>query len=383
MARQPYFLRISLVACAINLMALPGCSDGSTGEAPITPAPLGDPLTWDVKEPGLYTCGHRVLSTTYTPPSLPSRTIEVHVWYPSTAQGEVHTKYHGIFEDTIAYDDLPLAPTSWKAGMPVLVHSHGHMGFAGNSARIMCHFASHGWLAVAPAHLGNLINDTPSKRPLATYIHRPFDIRASLDLVSNLPADDELSGKADLTHVAMSGHSYGTYTTWAIAGAPIDVSSFETRCQAGDLADCTPEQLQALGGDISDARAQIVIPMAGAPTSEFGFANMDTVKVPVLMMSGTLDTSAQPEIFAALTKVDLTWTEFEGGCHQLFGSGNSLLGAPECADLPDEEGFQLVNPWVLGYTRYHVWQDRTEFVKGIVEGTVSSSPKVHYQHKGP
>jgi predicted dienelactone hydrolase len=359
-----------------------GCSDATPPPAK-GPEPLGDPLTWDVTKPGLYTCGHRILQMTYTPPALPSRTIPVEVWYPSTSTDGLHPKYQNVFEDLLAYDDVPLAPTSWKSGMPVLVHSHGYKGFAGNSGRLMCHFASHGWLAVAPAHKGNLINDTPPTLPLDIYIQRPHDIRAALDFIAALPADDELSGKADMTHVAMSGHSFGTYTAWTIAGAPLDMTTFETSCQTGDIADCTPDKLKALAGDLSDPRPSISMPLAGAPDREIGMANFDLAKIPILMMSGSLDLSEQPQIMMAVKNVDLTWVNVENGCHQLYGLGNSVLGDPACQALPDEEGFSPVNPWILAYARYHVWQDRTPFVADLVEAKTSLSPKVMVEHVGP
>jgi predicted dienelactone hydrolase len=371
---------VSLAFVFANL----GCSESPPGKpAPTGPEPLGDPLTYDVTKPGLYTCGHRVLQMTYTPPALPARTIPVEVWYPSTSTDGEHPKYQGVFEDLLAYNDVPLAPTSWKSGMPVLVHSHGYKGFAGNSGRLMCHFASHGWLAVAPAHVGNLINDTPDVLPLDIYIQRPHDIRAALDFIADLPADDELAGKADLGHVAMSGHSFGGYTAWAIAGSPLNIPEFETRCQMGDIADCTPEKMSVLAGDVSETRAKISIPLAGIGRSEIGDDHYDLAKKPVLMMSGTLDESGQNEIMALVKNVDLTWVNVEGGCHQLYGLGNAVLGDPECKVLPDEEGFSLVNPWILAYARYHVWDDRSQFVADLVERKVSISPKVMVEHFGP
>ncbi len=377
------FIRFSsrLLAASFVFANL-GCSDATPAPAP-GPQPLGDPLTYDVTKPGLYTCGHRILQMTYTPPALPSRTIPVEVWYPSTSTDGLHPKYQGVFEDLLAYDDVPLAPTSWKLGLPVLVHSHGYKGFAGNSGRLMCHFASHGWLAVAPAHKGNLINDTPATLPLDIYIQRPHDIRAALDFIDSLPADDELSGKADMTHVAMSGHSFGSYTAWAIAGAPLDMANFETRCQMNDIADCTTEKMNVLAGDLSEPRAKIAMPLAGTANKEIGDAHYDLAKVPVLMMSGSLDISGQDKVITLVKNVDLTWVNVENGCHQLYGLGNSVLGDPACTALPDEEGFSLVNPWILAYARYHVWQDRTQFVADLVERKASLSPKVIVQHAGP
>jgi predicted dienelactone hydrolase len=375
---SPFFRTLAATFVFANL----GCSENAPA-GPTGPQPLGDPLTWDATKPGLNTCGHRILQMTYTPPALPARTIPVEVWYPSTSTDGEHPKYQGVFEDLLAYNDVPLAPTSWKSGMPVLVHSHGFKGFAGNSGRLMCHFASHGWLAVAPAHVGNLINDTPPTLPLDVYIQRPHDIRAALDFIASLPADDELSGKADLEHVAMSGHSFGSYTAWAIAGAPLDTANFESRCMSGDIADCTPQKMAVLAGDVSDPRAKIVMPLAGVPDGEIGNANFDAANVPVLMMSGTLDESGQDQLMTLVKNVDLTWVNVAGGCHQLYGLGNSVLGDPTCTGLPNEEGFSLVNPWILAYARYHVWEDRSQFVADLVERRVSVSPKVTVEHVGP
>jgi predicted dienelactone hydrolase len=342
-----------------------------------------DPLTVDPTTPGPYTCGHRELSTTYSAAGgINARTIPVHVWYPSNATEGDHPVYRNVFPDDHAFEGVPLASPLWKSGLPVLVHSHGHKGFAGNSARLMCHFASHGWLAVAPEHVGNTIGDTPDQRPLAIYLERPLDIRAALDLVAALPKEDPLAGKADLGHVAMSGHSFGTFTAWTIGGAALDAQHFKDACAGGDLAPCSDAEHAALAGDLSDPRPRIIIPLAGAPNSEVG-SGYDSTKVPVLMMDGSLNMVGNDTVWAAATKLDLTWVDVEGGCHQLFGLGNSVLGDPACKALPDEEGFALVNPWVLAYARYHVLDDRSEPVKGLVEGTTSLSPKVHVQHEGP
>jgi hypothetical protein len=102
------------------------------------------------------------------------------------------------------------------------------------------------------------------------------------------------------------------------------------------------------------------------------------------MMSGTLDESGQDKLMTLVKNVDLTWVNVEGGCHQLYGLGNSVLGEdPGCKNLPDEEGFSLVNPWILAYARYHLLADRTQFVADLVERKVSLSPKVMVQHVGP
>ena len=385
MAAPPRVARLLLTTS----LAIGAAACGAGKEATPTPitdagAPV-DPLSWDVTQPGPYTCGHRVLEASYTPPGgLPARTIPVHVWYPSTSTDGDHPHYAGVFTDDHAYDDVPPAPSAFKGDYPVLLHSHGHQGFAGNSARLMCTFASQGWLAVAGEHVGDTLSDAPPKMLLATYIQRPLDDRAALDLVLALPGDDPLAGRADVAHVAMSAHSFGTYDAWVAAGVGFDEAAIRASCTSGDTAACTEAQIGVFTStDLSEKRAQIIVAMAGIERPFFGPTSSYAPRVPVLMMSGTLNPVHNDQIFAAVTKAaDLTWVSVDGGCHQLFGLGNTQLGDPGCAVLQDEAGFALVNPWVLAYARYHVLADRGAEVRGLVEGTTSLSPLVHVQHKG-
>ena len=100
-------------------------------------------------------------------------------------------------------------------------------------------------------------------------------------------------------------------------------------------------------------------------------------------MTGSLNDVGADTLFASVKGVDLTWVDVAGGCHQLYGLGNSVLGDPGCAVLPDEEGFSLVNPFILAVARYHVLDERGDEVKSLTEGTRSLSPKMTFQHEGP
>lgn len=356
---------------------------GGAGGSPDAGPPV-DPATFGVSDAGPYSCGHRVLMTTYTPPAgQPPRTIPVHLWYPSTATDGDHPHYKGIFADDVAWEEGALAPPAWEAGYPVLLHSHGHMGFAGNSHRLMCQFASHGWLAVAPEHVGNTLTDTPDPRPLALWYERPLDMRAALDLVEHLPAGDPLAGKADLTHLGVSGHSFGTYTAWAEGGATYDIDSIKLDCSDGDPGQCDDAGYAVFDTDLSEPRAKAIMPLAGGQSGFFGASGLDSTRVPVLLMTGSLDPVGAGALFANIAGVDLTWADVEGGCHQLYGLGNSVKGADECLALGDEEGFAIVNPYILAFARYHVLGERGAEVKGLVEGTAGLSPRMAWQHKGP
>ncbi len=99
--------------------------------------------------------------------------------------------------------------------------------------------------------------------------------------------------------------------------------------------------------------------------------------------TGRIVTVSNDKIYSSVTKLDIHWAEVEGGCHQLFGLGNTVLGDSECAVLPDEEGFSIVNAWVLAFARYHVLGDRGRGVAGIVEGSARVSPRVRVVQKKP
>lgn len=373
--------------------ALAGCSSAEThaqpdaglpdASAPDAEKPV-DPATFGVTDAGPFTCGHRELMVTYTPPAgQPARTIPVHLWYPSTATDGEHPHYRGIFLDSVAWEEGAAAPPAFEGGYPVLLHSHGYMGFAGNSARLMCHFASHGWVAVAPEHIGNTLVDTPKPLPLAQFYERPLDMRAALDLVTHLPAADPPAGLVDLGHLGVSGHSFGTYTAWAQGGAAFDAAAIQAKCDGGDPGACDAAGLAVFSTDLSEPRAKAIIPMAGGHHDFFGPSGLDAARVPVLLMTGSLDHVGGDTLFNEVTKVDLTWADVENGCHQLYGLGNTLQGGPDCLALPDEEGFAIVNPFILAFARYHVLGERGAEVKGLVEGTAGLSKKMQWHHKAP
>lgn len=354
------------------------------GEAPVTPEPAIDPATFDIDDAGPFQCGHRVLSTTYTPRAGgPSRTLPVHVWYPTTATDGEHSRYRGIFQDPFAWEDAPVAKPAWPTGFPVLLHSHGYMGFAGNSYRMMCHFAMHGWVAIAPEHVGNTLTDTPDPLPLSAFSSRPLDVRAAFDHVVGLPAEDPLAGTLDEARVAVSGHSFGIFTAWALAGASFDRAVIESQCASGKIGSCSDEELAMFDAPLADPRVRAAMPMAGGKHAFFGDHGLDAVEVPVLLMTGSLDDVGGDDVFANVTQVALSWADVEGGCHQLYGLGNTSVGGESCKQLPDEEGFALVNPYLLATARYHVLGERGERVRGLVEDDAGLSPKIRVQRKGP
>ena len=59
--------------------------------------------------------------------------------------------------------------------------------------------------------------------PIQLYHWRSADVSQALDVVGALPPGDPLAGRADTRTAVLSGHSFGSHTTWSSAGATFDL----------------------------------------------------------------------------------------------------------------------------------------------------------------
>ena len=328
--------------------------------------PSADVLSYAVDKVGPFHVGHRSKEITYTPPVGAARKITIEYWYPSLdAEGE-GAKYLSLFNDPDTYEGASLAPPADGKAYPVHVYSHGSSGFPATSFRMAKYFASHGWLYVAPTHLGNTLGSPEGKdRPFSLFYLRSTDVTAALD---SLNAEFKTARTA---RVVMSGHSFGAYTTWASLGAKFDVAAIKTRCDAGEWT-CKPEELALLEKGLMDPRIVAGIPMAGG--NQVMFNDYDAPKKPMLLMSGSDDVSGQP-IFDKVVNLDLVWLEFAGGCHQLFAMGG-------CAKFDEKLGWSLTNTHALAFARRHVLGDKAPQTAAIVTGMTALSDKITFRHKG-
>jgi predicted dienelactone hydrolase len=376
---------VTLVSAAM-LVASIGCSSSSSEPAAQTdagdvdaevkkiPMPTGDPMSWAVDDVGPFHVGHRALETSYTPPGQTAvRTIPVEIWYPTLDDDGDHAKYLMLFGDDDVYENASVAPPIDPKGYPVHLYSHGSSGFPGTSSDMAHWFASHGWVYVAPSHVGNTLGSPEGKdRPIALYYERATDLTAALDLMEKSPPP-EFAGKLRTSRVLLSGHSFGGYTSWIAGGAKYDSAAIKTMCDTGAFTvPCKPEELAVFDTDLSDKRIVAVIPMAG---SDFDWIkDYDTPNKPYLVMSGSEDVSPQPA-WDASKSLDFTWLEFTGGCHQLFALGG-------CAKFPEKQGWKLTNTWALAFGRRYVLGDSSDRTTKIFTHAESLSDLVVYKHKG-
>lgn len=206
------------------------------------------------------------------------------------------------------------------------------------------HLASQGYVVIAPEHDERYDPSMTSFWPAD--IIRPLDTLKVLDYVdTQVAAGGEFEGLVDSQLVAVIGHSSGGSTALAAAGARLNTDYLQTHCDAVkaaadpsawlcDLALPFVADMATLAGldsvpvgvwpSTSDARIDAVVSMAG-DAYKFGPLGLAEVTVPVMVMSGTLDTGSPyawgtPLTYDNVSSDTKALVAFENAEHMIFGS---------------------------------------------------------------
>jgi predicted dienelactone hydrolase len=236
-----------------------------------------------------------------------------------------------IWEDQKRNREIPVriyAPKDGNGPFPVIVFSHGLGGTAAGYEYLGRHWASYGYVSVHIQHHGS--DDAvwkDSKTPLADMkkaaadvnnaLNRPLDVRFALDELTELNKDSKtLKGRLDLERVGMAGHSFGAYTTLAVAG--------QTFVTAGGKE-----------SKLDDPRVKAAIAMSSSPGKNKDYDTVfGSIKIPILHMTGTKDETPITDVkaedrripFDHITKADQCLIVFKDGDHMIF-SGRPRLPA--------------------------------------------------------
>jgi predicted dienelactone hydrolase len=170
---------------------------------------------------------------------------------------------------------------------PVIVFSHGAGGSQDCCDSLTRHWATYGYVTIQPTHndsalqrrnageerIGFLqaVNDA-LKKP-ALWQSRPEDISFVLDSLPELQRRiPELGGEIDTSRIGLGGHSMGSYTAEAIAGALIDL----------------PNHKRA---SFLDPRVRAVLCLSPQGPGQFGLTehSFDHISLPYLGITGSLD----------------------------------------------------------------------------------------------
>ncbi len=195
------------------------------------------------------------------------RPVITEVYYPTTAAAidGVSREIVELFDIPIvevpAYRDVDLAAGTY----PLIVFSHGNNGIRIQSFFFAAHLASHGYIVVSPDHHGNTFLDGPAAQDPTPSVNRPLDMSFLIDEFTAFDAapGNFFEGAIDEAKIGASGHSFGGFTSFLLAG---DDAGF---------------------GSFTDARVKAILPQA--PAAGFDTAFMESITVPTLIVGGTID----------------------------------------------------------------------------------------------
>jgi dienelactone hydrolase len=233
-------------------------------------------------------------------------------------------------------------PKTGTGPFPVIIFSHGLGGTREGYEYLGQHWASHGYVSVHLQHPGSddgawrgaaVADKMGAMRRAAAdprnAINRPLDVSFAIDQLEKLNKEESpLRKRLDLERIGVAGHSFGAYTTLAVAGQ---------RFLPGG----------GKGTSLADPRVKAAIPMS-APVSA-NKRRLDDVyaqiKIPCLHMTGTLDSSpigdTKPEErrlpFDHSEGSDQYLITFKDGDHMIFSGRGRLL-----ANAKDEQFQKLI-----------------------------------------
>lgn len=285
-----------------------------------------------------------------------SREVRLLAWYPGSVDEGPRPQYT-LRMSTVARENVDAKPGSY----PVLVFSHGHQAIPDALAYVMEHFASHGWVVLSPEHTGNTVFDG-DERTTEIYYLRPHDMRASLDFAL---ADGFLGALMGSPRV-VSGHSFGGYAAYAVAGASYDVDRIRDGCADESLTSpicegLTEDALALFDAGFADDRYDALVAMASGDFRLFD--DFGDVSIPVMQMVAENDGHPAGSIgddayWNALSGAeDIRWNML-GGAHNSFT--DVCVTAPAftgCSEQDAQTEVDLVKLFALAFVRDRLMSD--------------------------
>jgi predicted dienelactone hydrolase len=219
---------------------------------------------------GVTTLALEDLSRPHADPDVTGpRPVTTEVYYPSTDAAvagvprEVVQVLGVDVIETPAYRDVGRA----AGAFPLVLFSHGNNGIRIQSFFFAAHLASHGYIVATPDHHGNtFVDGLLGIVDPASAVNRPLDMSFLIDefLGFNTTPGNFFESAIDPARIGLSGHSFGGYTTFALAGGTFGLGTF------------------------TDARVKAILPQAPSALA-FPDAFFATITIPTLILGGSID----------------------------------------------------------------------------------------------
>jgi predicted dienelactone hydrolase len=298
------------------------------------------------------------------------------------------------------------------APYPLVVFSHGFSTNAAWYSNIIEHYASYGFIVLAPEHVEHF--DFEWSELWSASIDRPRDIKETLDYAEQMNSSSgEMAGLIDMQHVAVAGHSYGGYTALAMAGAQYDLAAYNARCAQLPADDpnaflCAPivpkeaemaaragldPMTEGLWPSFGDPRVTAIIPMAG-DSYLFDKTGLSKITVPMIAIGGTADTGTPYDWGSKPSYDNVSSTKkalvtLEGAEHAIT---TSCEGMPWMSETPfyqwicfdpvwdKDRGLDLINHFSTAFLLAELKGDADAATALAAENV--SFPGVQYQETG-
>ena len=255
------------------LVLLLGCADksaersGASTDSGALIAPRTDPDTT-----GPYDVGVRTMVWT----DARGKELTAEVWSPAqVADDDEPADFPPI---TLTGTAVRNAQADLRFGpYPLVAFSHGYAGIRFQSIYLMELLAADGFVVVAPDHQHNTFLDLDEDKLAQMVMERPDDVRYSVDRVfeRSEDAEDVLYGLTVAGNYAITGHSFGAFTSMILGGGQINFDGLVARCSyAPESSGCRvvdtfdPDALSDHG--MSADRAVVTVPMSPGIWYAFG-----------------------------------------------------------------------------------------------------------------